>query len=115
MVVVDDLILQRVRAAIESVDHKTQVRAAYLFGSRAAGTADEYSDIDVAAFLADAEQLTLERRIRLGVEVRELFDDEIEMHFLPAESLENPSPSSFAAFVLEHGIPIWERPGQATN
>jgi predicted nucleotidyltransferase len=109
MVVVNDLIKRRAMAAIEAVDRKTPVRAAYLFGSQTTGIVDEYSDIDIAAFLQDTEKLDLRRRVRLGAEVREQAGDDIEIHLLSANLLENPPLASFAKHVIEHGISIWNR------
>ena len=108
MALVNDLIKRRATAAVKAVDRKTRVRAAYLFGSQATGIADKHSDIDVAAFLESADKLDLHRRVRLGIEVREQAGDDIEIHFLPAEFLDNPPAASFAKHIIEHGIPIWE-------
>jgi predicted nucleotidyltransferase len=108
MVVLNDLIRDRARAAIELVARKARVRAAYVFGSQADGTANEHSDIDIAAFIENAEGLGLQGRVRLGVEMREQAGDDIEVHFLPAESLDAPPSASFAAYVLRHGVCFWE-------
>ena len=57
MVVLNDLVKRRATLAIEIVARRTRVRAAYVFGSQAAGTATERSDIDVAAFIENATEL----------------------------------------------------------
>ena len=115
MAVAKDLIRERARAAIEAVNRKAQVRAAYLFGSQVTGTADADSDIDIAAFLENGERLGLQQRVRLGIEVREQAGDDIEVHFFPAESLYHPPAASFAAYVVEHGIAIWENHAGRNN
>ena len=63
MVVLNDLVKGRAIAAIEVVARRTRVRAAYVFGSQAAGTANERSDIDVAAFIENASELGLQGRV----------------------------------------------------
>jgi len=106
MVVLHDLVRNRACAAIDVVARSARVRAAYVFGSQAVGTATEQSDIDVAAFIENAAELGLSGRVQLGVETREQVGDDIEIHLLPAEALSNPPNASFAAYILRHGIRI---------
>ena len=106
MVVVNDLIQQRARRAVEVVAQHVPVRAAYLFGSQAEGTADQFSDSDIAAFVEGAEQWDLQRRVRIGMEAQRQVGDDVEVHFFPAELLENPPAASFAAYVQSHGAII---------
>jgi len=106
MVVLNDLVKGRANAAIEVVARRTRVRAAYVFGSQATGSATERSDIDVAAFIDNANELGLQGRVRLGVETREQAGDDIEIHLLPAESLTDPPTASFAAYIIRHGVRI---------
>jgi len=78
-----------------------------LFGSYAQGTADRWSDIDLAVFLeADLDRWDLMRRAAVAAEVQEEAGDELELHFFPAEALDAPSPASFARYVLDHGLRI---------
>jgi predicted nucleotidyltransferase len=104
MAIVNDLIKEKAQEAITAVARRVRVRAGYLFGSHVGGAADELSDIDVAAFIEDAERLDLQQRVRIGVEIREQSGDEIEIHFFPAESLDHPPVASFAAYVLNQGV-----------
>ncbi|MGA2062085.1 MAG: nucleotidyltransferase domain-containing protein [Thermoguttaceae bacterium] len=104
MAIVNDLIKEKAQEAIDAVARRVRVRAGYLFGSHVDGAADELSDIDVAAFVEDAERLDLQQRVRIGVEVRKHSGDEVEIHFFPAEFLDHPPIASFAAYVLEHGV-----------
>lgn len=106
MVVLNDLVKKRACQAVDVVSQRTPVRAAFVFGSQAAGTAHEWSDIDVAAFIDNANELGLEGRVRLGVETREQAGDDIEIHLLPAESLTAPPAASFAAYIIRHGVRI---------
>jgi len=106
MAIVNDLIQQRAGRAVEIVAQQAAVRAAYLFGSQAEGTADELSDIDIAAFVEGAEQWDLPRRVSIGVEAQKQVGDDIEIHFFSAELLEEPPAASFAAYILTHGVLI---------
>ena len=103
MVVVHAVIEERARAALRILARRAQVRAAYLFGSRIEGTADEWSDIDIAAFIDKADQWDLQQRVDVCVEARQEVGDDVELHLFPAESLKNPPRASFAQYILRHG------------
>ncbi|MBN2207779.1 MAG: nucleotidyltransferase domain-containing protein [Candidatus Coatesbacteria bacterium] len=106
MAVIDDLILRRARAALSVIARQARVRAAFLFGSYVEGEPDEFSDIDIAAFVEGAGQWGLTRRVEAAVEAQREVGDDIELHFFAAELLENPPKASFAAYVQSHGVPI---------
>ncbi|MCH7720861.1 MAG: nucleotidyltransferase domain-containing protein [Planctomycetes bacterium] len=106
MVVVHAVIEEKARAALRVLARRTRVRAAYLFGSRIEGTADQWGDIDIAAFIEEGGQWNLQQRVEACVEARREVGDEIELHLFPAESLENPPRASFAQYILRHGTPL---------
>ncbi|RLC46068.1 MAG: hypothetical protein DRH70_06275 [Candidatus Coatesbacteria bacterium] len=106
MAVIDDVILRRARAALSVIARQARVRAAFLFGSHVEGRADEFSDIDIAAFVEGAEQWNLTRRVRAAIEAQREIGDDIELHFFAAELLDNAPRASFAAYVQSHGVRI---------
>ena len=106
MAVIDDLIFRRARAALEVIARKARVRAAFLFGSHVEGKADEFSDIDIAAFVEGAGRWDLTGRVRAGVEAQREIGDDIELHFFAAELLHDAPKASFAAYVQSHGVQI---------
>jgi len=103
MAVVDAVIMDRALHAVRVMSRWGRVRAAYLFGSRAQGTGDPWSDIDIAVFVEGAEQWTFERLSRACGDVQRQVGLDIEMHVFPASSYENPPRASFAQYVLQHG------------
>ncbi len=103
MVVDHAVIEEKVRASLRVLARRARVRAAYLFGSHVTGTADEWSDIDIAAFIDEAEQWNLQQRVDVCVEVRQEVGDDIELHLFPSDSLDNPPRASFAQYILSHG------------
>lgn len=107
MAVIDDLIQRRARAAVKVIAGLGRVRAAFLFGSHVEGESDRFSDIDVAAFIEGAGQWDIRRRVRAAAHAQEQVGDDIELHFFPAELLENPPAASFAAYVQNHGVRIY--------
>ncbi len=106
MAVVNDLIRQRACDAVEALSRMARVRAAYLFGSHVAGTADEYSDIDIAAFIEDIEEWDIRRRTRAMVATQKEVGDDVELHFFSADLLDNAPKASFAAYTKSHGVLI---------
>ncbi|MBN1594274.1 MAG: nucleotidyltransferase domain-containing protein [Candidatus Coatesbacteria bacterium] len=106
MIIVDDRIIDRARAALTVIAREARIRAAFLFGSYVEGEADEFSDIDIAAFIDGLENWDLNRRMREAIEPQREVGDDIELHFFPAELLVNPPKASFAAYIQNHGVKI---------
>ncbi|MGH9200562.1 MAG: nucleotidyltransferase domain-containing protein [Vicinamibacterales bacterium] len=106
MAVVDVAIKQKARAAVRVLARRAHVRAAYLFGSRVEGTADQWSDIDIAAFIDEADAWDLDQRVAACVEPQQLVGNDIELHLFSTRSLRNPPRASFAQYVLRHGVPL---------
>lgn len=75
--------------------HKNVV-ALYLFGSRATGVADEFSDVDIA-LLMDSDEISLDDELRLLGEISSLLHtDEVSLVIL------NKAPLSIAFGVITH-------------
>jgi predicted nucleotidyltransferase len=96
----------RARAAGEALGRQGVVRALYVFGSRATGRADRWSDIDVAAFIDGVESWDLWRRTRVIVEVQREAGYDVEPHLFPSALLAGADAGSFAADVLLHGVRV---------
>ena len=103
MALVDAVITDRAMEAVRAIEPWGRVRAAYLFGSHVQGTADEWSDIDVAAFVEGAEDWDFEQLSRACGAAQHRAGLDIEMHIFPASLYENPPRASFAQYVLQHG------------
>jgi len=97
---------RKAKGAIAALSHLTQVVRAYLFGSQVEGTADRWSDIDLAVFVEGLEKWDLHDRARASVQVQKEAGDDIELHFFPARSLREPDPAGFAAWVMAHGVEV---------
>ncbi|MBZ0170406.1 Nucleotidyltransferase domain protein [Candidatus Methylomirabilis lanthanidiphila] len=106
MAAIDPVIERRSRYAVEVLSRYAPVAAAYLFGSRVEGSANEWSDIDLAAFLEGIESWDVTTRAHTAALVQKEAGDDIELHFFPARSLHQPEPASFAAYILGHGVAI---------
>jgi predicted nucleotidyltransferase len=111
MVVLDAGIKDKALLAVAILSRLGTVRAAYLFGSQVDGTADEWSDIDVAVFMDGVENWTLPRQVSAMTQVMMEAGDDVEVHLFPASSLESPGRGSFAEYILKHGARILDDAG----
>ncbi len=100
------VINSRFRRVIQLLEDKTEVVAAYLFGSHVDGSADEYSDWDIALFVDNYQWWTLMRQVRISCKIKEAEGDDLDLHFFDASQLPNPSPASFAGWVVKNGVRI---------
>jgi predicted nucleotidyltransferase len=106
MTELNSAIEEKGRRAIVSLSRFAAVAAAYLFGSQVEGTADEWSDIDLAVFVQGIEAWDLHDHARVAAQVQKEAGDDIELHFFPAESLHDPDEAGFAAWILRHGVKL---------
>ncbi len=106
MAVVDAVIQERARQAVSILSRDVHLVEAYLFGSHVEGSPDEWSDIDLAVFVAGVEEWGLFRRARMSARVHEEVGNDIELHYFPASVLPDPERASFASWVMRHGVPI---------
>lgn len=103
---INDIIHTKTKSALEAVSSFARIDKAYLFGSQVDGTADEWSDIDLAVFTDGAETWDIHKRARLMARVQKEAGDDIEVHFIPAKALQENDQAGFAAWVISHGIEL---------
>ena len=106
MAQLDVVIEQRSKVAVAAVSRFGRVVRAYLFGSQVEGTADRWSDIDLAVFVEGVESWDMHQRARVAAQVQKTAGDDVEVHFIPAKALEERDDASFAAWVLTHGVEV---------
>lgn len=94
MAQLDEMTKNRLRLALEALSLRVRPDSVYLFGSRAEGGADEWSDYDLAAFLDGAEHWDIFDRARLSAEVQKEAGDDIELHVFPAEQARTRNPAA---------------------
>jgi predicted nucleotidyltransferase len=104
MVALDDVTASRMRGALRAVSLRARPVAAFLFGSRAEGRADAWSDYDVAVFIDGAENWDPVVLARFCAAVQKEAGDDIELHVFPAALMRAAAPASFAAYVISDGI-----------
>ncbi len=92
-----------VQEALGYLRERLRIEAAYLFGSQLTGNTHEYSDIDLAVFSPDVEKMTVMERVRMGSELREECDPDIELHLYSSRALANARPTNFAGYIVSHG------------
>ena len=104
MAELDEMTNNRMRRALSALSLRARPVAAYLFGSRAEGRADKWSDYDLAVFIEGAENWDLPSLVRFCAAIQKEAGDDIELHVFPASQARDPDPASFAAFIIAHGI-----------
>ena len=91
MAQISDNVIQSLERFLDAVRQVRCVEAAYLYGSQAKGTANEWSDIDVAVISPDfAIDLFEERLLLMRLAAR--IDDRIEPHPFRPEDFQASSP-----------------------
>ncbi|MCK4376504.1 MAG: nucleotidyltransferase domain-containing protein [Candidatus Brocadiae bacterium] len=111
MAVLNRMIEQRARRAVEFLSQYATVSAAYVFGSQAEGLTDEFSDLDIGVFIENIEDWDFATRGKMCALVRKEAGDDVEVHLLSARMLSEADPASFAAHILRHGVPVAENMG----
>ena len=106
MVVLCAEIKEKALVVSRILSHFGTVHAVYLFGSQVEGYADEWSDIDFAAFLDGVENWDMKKHAHIGAQVMVEAGSDVEVHLFPASSLESPERGSFAEYIIKHGVPI---------
>jgi predicted nucleotidyltransferase len=104
MAELDEMTKNRMSRALSALSLRARPVAAYLFGSRAEGRADKWSDYDLAVFIEGAENWDLPGLARFCAAIQKEAGDDIELHVFPASQARDPEPASFAAFIITHGI-----------
>lgn len=106
MAVIDHVVRDRAHSVVQRVSKYADVRAAFLFGSQVAGTADQDSDIDIALFIHNLEEWTLDRRMQLIIETQKELGDDLELHLFPASALDSTDRASFSFFIRARGVAL---------
>jgi predicted nucleotidyltransferase len=105
----DAQVADRARFAAGVLARLGEVCAAYVFGSHVDGTADAWSDIDVAVFVTGLESWDIRKRATAMAMVMEQAGSDVEAHLFPASALDQPPRGGFAEYVLRHGACVLAR------
>jgi predicted nucleotidyltransferase len=89
--------------ALAFLQQRIRIEAAYLFGSQMSGDTDPDSDIDLAVFSPDAENMRFMERVRLGSELASECHPDVELHLYSSHALANARPTNFAGYIVTHG------------
>lgn len=92
-----------IERGLDYLRRRIRIEAAYLFGSQLTGDANDESDIDLAVFSPDADNMSLARRIRLGSELALDCSLDLELHLYSSRALANARPTNFAGYIIAHG------------
>ena len=63
----------------------------------------QLSDIDLAVFSPDVENMRFMERVRLGSELASQCQRDVELHLFSSRALANARPTNFAGYIVAHG------------
>jgi predicted nucleotidyltransferase len=107
MASLDIKIRQRALAALDLLNQLGSVRAAYVFGSQVDGRSDQWSDIDIAAFMDGIESWDMVQRARMMARLQREISSDLEAHLFSTKSMLKPESGSFADYILKTGVCIY--------
>jgi predicted nucleotidyltransferase len=96
-----------IRQAIEYLLRKIRVHKAILFGSHSRGTADEWSDIDLAVISPDFARMNQKEVIDLLVEVALVVAPSLEIRPYTPQDLKEARPTNFLGHILTEGKVVY--------
>jgi predicted nucleotidyltransferase len=108
MVALDAQVERRALAAARALQKMGGLRRVYVFGSHVEGRATRWSDIDLAAFVDGVETWDLRRRAQVMARIQREAGLDVETHLFPASALAMPDRASFAAYVIQNGLRVWD-------
>ncbi len=92
-----------IKDSIEHLKKKLRISSAYLFGSYAAGSPTDWSDVDLAVFSPDADKMRIEDKARLAADLRLNCHTEVELHLFPQKALKEARATNFYGYILKKG------------
>jgi predicted nucleotidyltransferase len=96
-----------VRETLKYVGDQLSIREAYVFGSQADGTANEWSDIDIAVFVDGIEGWGLAEHRDFAVNTQMQAGEDIDLHLYLSRELAEPAEASFARWIIDNGVRIY--------
>ncbi|HPO13923.1 MAG TPA: nucleotidyltransferase domain-containing protein [Candidatus Hydrogenedentes bacterium] len=106
MAVLDAEVRGKALAAVKTLGRLGRVRAAYVFGSHVEGRADQWSDIDVAAFMEGIDEWDIRQRAKAMASVMMEVGSDVETHLFSVSALKQPERGGFAEYILQRGIRV---------
>jgi predicted nucleotidyltransferase len=82
---------------------RIRIEAAFLFGSQLTGEANKDSDIDLAVFSPDVDNMDFFQRVRVESDAALDCDSRLEVHLYSSRALANARPTNFAGYIVTHG------------
>ncbi len=92
-----------ISSALSFLRERISISEAILFGSHVHGTAREGSDIDLAVFSPEIDEMRLEERAKLATDVRVSCGLRLELHLFPQRALREARPTNFCGYILKVG------------
>ena len=95
-----------IKDSLDFLKKKIRVGSVYLFGSYATGDATPLSDLDLAIFSPDADNMKIEEKAQLAAELKLQCHSDVELHFFSLKALKEARPTNFCGYILKTGKKI---------
>lgn len=92
-----------IRRTLDYLGRTIRVQAAILFGSHARGSADRWSDVDLAVVSPDFARMSSEQIMDLLVEVALAVDPRVEIRPYTPHELKEARPTNFLGHIVATG------------
>ncbi|OGW60211.1 MAG: hypothetical protein A2V83_02365 [Nitrospirae bacterium RBG_16_64_22] len=99
---------QVVRRTVERLREKIRVQEVILFGSRARGEGDEWSDLDLAVISPDFARMSHRRVMDLLVDVALAVDSSVEIRPYTPQDLKEARPTNFLGHIVAEGKVVYK-------
>ena len=100
-----------IKSAIEYLLRKIRVNQAVLFGSRARGEADKWSDVDLAVVSPDFARMSHKKVMDLLVDVALNVDSSVEIRPYTPRDFKEARPTNFLGHILAEGKVVYKDGG----
>jgi len=103
----DTAVRARVRRAVACLAEDITVERALVFGSQVEGRAHRWSDIDVAVFSPEADDIGLRQYLDMMLRVGKTVGYDLEVHLYPTRELDPRHMSPWSRHVLQTGVQVY--------
>ena len=80
-----------------------EIKAVYLFGSYFGGVPHPGSDIDIAIFADNVDQMDVDEQIEIASRIALKVSAEVEIHLFSSLALNDLRPTNFAGYIASNG------------
>ena len=97
-----------IKDAIQYLKGHFQIDEAILFGSQAIGTANEFSDIDLAVISPDFKDKSYKEILQVFCDLALKYGPEVEIRPYTPDDVKTARPTNFLGFIMKTGKTVYK-------